>query len=58
MTDSVTIKAFQQVFKFSTNWENWSFSVKAALLFLNTLSIAEGTETHLTDTVKAEDYDK
>ena len=59
MSDSATAKAFQQVSRFDgTNWETWSFSIKAALLFLNALGIAEGTELHSTDAAKMEDYDK
>ena len=59
MSDSTTVKALQQVSKFDgTNWETWSFSIKTALLFLNALGIAEGTETCSSDPAKTEDYDK
>ena len=59
MMDSATVKAFQQVLRLDrTNWETWSFSIKAAFHFLNTLGIAEGTETCSSDAVKTEDYDK
>ena len=59
MSDSTTVKFFQQVSNFNgTNWETWSFSVKAALLFLNALGIAEGTEIRSSDAAKIEDYDK
>ena len=59
MTNSTTNKVFQQVPKFNgENWENWSFSVKATLLFLNALGIADRTETYPTDATKIEDYEK
>ena len=46
MADSTPAKLLQQIPKLDgTNWESWSFSAKASLLFLNALGIAEGTET-------------
>ena len=59
MADSTPAKLLQQVPRFDgTNWESWSFSAKAALLFINSLGIAKGTETTPTDTSKMEDYEK
>ena len=63
MANSTLAKLFQQILKLDgTNWESWSFSTKASLLFLNALSIAEGTETQPIippSTIKAlEDYNK
>ena len=59
MTDSATARAFQQVLRFNeTNWENWSFSAKAVLLFLSALRIADRTETRPTDAMKIKDYNK
>ena len=59
MADSTPAKLLQQVPRFNgTNWESWSFSAKAALLFLNALGISKGTETTPTDTSKLEDYKK
>ena len=46
MADSTPAKLLQQIPKLDgTNWESWSFSAKASLLFLNALGIVEGTET-------------
>ena len=46
MANSTPAKLLQQIPKLDgTNWESWSFSPKASLLFLNALDIAEGTET-------------
>src|SRR5882724_6482340 len=46
MADSTTSKLLSTVEKFDgTNWESWSFLLTAALMFINALDIAEGTET-------------
>ena len=63
MANSTPAKLLQQIPKLSgTDWESWSFSAKAVLLFLNTLGIMEGTKTQpvvLPSTIKAlEDYNK
>ena len=45
MADSTTSKLLSTMEKFDrTNWEGWAFSFKAALMFINALRIAEGTE--------------
>ena len=67
MADSTTSKLLSTVEKFDgTNWESWSFLLKAALMFINVLNIAEGTETAPTlpnmptneDKKKLEDWNK
>jgi len=67
MADSTTSKLLSTVEKFNgTNWESWSFSLKAALMFIDALGIAEGTETAPTlptvptdeDRKKLEDWQK
>ena len=46
MADSTPAKLLPQIPKLNgTNWESWSFSAKASLLFLNALGISEGTKT-------------
>ena len=45
MANSTTSKLLSTMEKFDgTNWEGWAFSFKAALMFIDTLRIAEGTE--------------
>ena len=46
MADSTTSKLLSTMEKFNgTNWEGWLFSFKAALMFIDALRIAEGTES-------------
>ena len=46
MADSTTSKLLPTMEKFDgTNWEGWSFSFKATLMFIDVLRIAEGTKS-------------
>ena len=62
MADCTLSKPLQQVPRFhGTNWKSWLFSAKAELLFLNALSITDGSETEPPATAAAatiEDYKK
>ena len=63
MANSTPAKLLQQIPKLDgTNWESWSFSAKASLLFLNALGMAERTKTQPVippSTIEAlEDYNK
>jgi len=59
MANSTTSKLLSTVENFDgTNWESWFFSLKAALMFIDTLDIAKGTETAPTLPATPTDEDK
>ena len=44
-TEMADTRLLSMVKKFDgTNWESWSFSIRSALMFINALDIADGTE--------------